>query len=373
MRILNVVNTVFELYYLSSAGYLLKLCMPDTKLRLLVTPLVAAKLSHELKSLYSDIQVTEFPRISGKPAQDIAKGLRFYRRLRQLNFDVDIICISSWREYFANILCRYLANGPRLVALRMCDHRCDYLCCARKPLRAAYNNVLNRLFGASTMEYRWHKATALTESRLYTRNPFYRTICISDWGHKQAGSEFRLPPPFIALRQLYDHKKDEDISQKAPILVIGERTPLFESWGAEAQSLYESIFEFLKWNFTECKLLFKPHAGLTDIDTIKLSGFDIIPADISVEELCLRNKYSRVISVKSTACKVAAYCGQPAYVLYPMFKFSNDLKESLNAYTEDMRSVIKVTDLSQLIPQPPPPLAFDIEKMSSEYRQAIAG
>ena len=371
MRVLNVANTVFELYYLSSVGYLLRHARPDISLRLVTTPHVAARLNQELEGLYSDVQVLGFPSISYRPAPDVVRSLRFRHRLGQLDLRADIVCISSFREYFANILCRYWANGPRLVALRMCDYECDRLCQARRPLRSVYLNLLNHLFGVSTMEYRWHSDTAFTYAYWYTRNPYHRTICISDWGHGQTGSEFRLPPPFVALRQLYGVGNDAGLRQEHAILVAGERTPLFETWDAAAQSLYDHIFDFLRQHFDGYRLLFKPRAGLTDSTHLRLDGFEMVPADMPFEELCLRNVYDRVISIKSTACKVAAYCGQPAYVLYKMFDLPTNLRQTLDAYLSDMQSIVKVRNLNELLHDPPVVHGISIDKLSRSYWQAV--
>jgi len=381
MRILNVVNTVFELYYLSSVGYLLKHARPDVSLRLLTTPRVAAKLNQELKSLYSDIQIVEFPDgpggsvlrrlVLGRPMLDIGRTSRFLRQLGKLDLCADIVCISSFRTYFANIMCRYLPGSTRLVALRMCDHECSSLCQVKAPLRSTYFNLFNRLFGASTMEYRWHSNTAFTSACWYTHDPYHRTICISDWGHGQTGSEFRLPAPFVALRRLYGVENDAGSRRERAILVAGERTPLFETWDAESQSLYDHIFEFLRQNFAGYRLLFKPRPGLTDTAHLRLDGFEMVPADMPFEELCLRNTYDRVISIKSTASKVAAYCGQPAYVLYQMFDLPINLRQTLDAYLSDMQSVVKVNDLNELLNDPAFGGGVNLDELSRSYWQAV--
>ena len=371
MRVLNVVDTVFELYYLSSVGYLLQHARPDVSLRLAATPRAAAKLNQELESLYSDIQIFECSGISFRPARDIVTSLRCWRKLGQLDLRADIVCISSFCEYFANILCRHLCGGPRLVALRMCNYDVQRLYQTKKTLLSFYLNAFNRLFGASTLEYRWSSNTTLNVAYWFKHNPYHRTICISDWGYGQNGSEFRLPPPFIALRQLYGVNDHVDLQQEPTILVAGERTPLFGMGEPSIQSLYDSVFDFLRQEFAGYRLLFKPRAGLTDIQRVKLDGFEILSPKIPFEELCLRNSYSKVISVKSTACKVAAYFGQPAYLLYPMFDLPSSLRQVLDAYHADMQQVIKVYDLSELLNDPPPVPRLDIHELSKLYRQAV--
>lgn len=374
MRVLNVVNTTFELYYLSSVGYLLSRARPSVSLGLLTGPKLVQKLNSELASLYSDVQVVGFPTVSGRLHRDVARSLNFRRQLGQLNLQADVVCISSFREYFANIVCRNLDSGPRLVALRMCDHECERLCRVREPRHAAYLNLLNVLFGASTMRYRWHPDAAHAfQSKTYNRNPYHRTICISDWGHGQTRNEYRLPPPFVALRGLYGLENSTDLKHEKAILVAGERTPPFKCWDATTQSLYDRFFDFIRQHFAGQRLLFKPRARLTDTAQLRLDGFEMVPADTPFEELCLRNIYDRVIAIKSTACKVAAYCGQPAYVLYRMFDLPMSIREPLDAYLADMQRVIKIRDLNELLQEPPPAASFDMEKLSALYWQAVLG
>lgn len=377
MRVLFVANTPFELYYLSSVGYLLRRARSDTHLRLLMSPNIERLLNPELASLYQDVQVSYFP---GNPRAaswhallrrlpyDVISSLAFLRQLKKLDLGADVICISSFREYFANILCRHPGNGPHLVALRMADES-DHLCQVEKPFHAVFYNLLNRLFGISTMEYRWHPDTAYTTSRWYRNYPYQRTIYISDWGHGQNGTEYRLPPPFAALRCLYGI--EDSSQQEKAILVAGERTPLYENWDAAAQALYEGFFDFLRQRFSGFRLLFKPRAGLTKVENLHLDGFEILPADISFEELCLRHSYRMVVSIKSTACKVAAYYGQPAYVLYPMFNFPPSIRESLDTYLADTRSIVRVRSLTDLLQEPSPAPTANIDELAKLYWEAI--
>jgi hypothetical protein len=127
----------------------------------------------------------------------------------------------------------------------------------------------------------------------------------------------------------------------------------------------------LKQKFIGYRLLFKPRERITDIQKLKLDGFEIVSPKIPLEELCLRNSYAKVISAKSTACKVAAYCGIPAYVLYPMFQLPPTLRQMLNAYLADMQSVVRVHDLSDLMNAPPATPKYAIQELSKLYWQAV--
>jgi len=373
MQILNIVNTTFELYYLSAVGYLLKLAHPETGLRLLATQKTISKLNPDLASLYDDIQLFKPVQMTvRRPWVDLIGTLRFRRQIEHLDLHADIICISSFREYFANILCRQLGNNSRIVAFRMCDYECDNLSQKKNRLYQAYLNAFNSQFGFSTMEYRFHSDPAtMAATSWYRHSPYHRTICISDWKNGQDGSRFRLPPPFIALKQLYKLPLTTEFEDKKPILVAGERTPLYPCWGDSDQDLYKGIFNFIRENFKENDLLFKPRPGLTNIENLPLEGFHLVPGEIPFEELCLRNQYSRVISIKSTSSKLAAFCGHPAYLLYPMFNFPQNIREILDTYLSDMKAIINVQNFNDLLQVPSSSFNPDLDALSQQYWKAV--
>ena len=372
MRILFIANTVFELYYLSAVAHLLREAQPDVSLRLLVRPRTAPALNAELSGLYSDIQELEITYLSGRPDWDIINSLRFRRRLASLDLDADIVCISSFREYFANILCRYVPADTRMVAFRMCDHFPDEETYMKRRARSMYNNLFNWVFGASTMEYRWLAEDSMFGSKWYVHNLYSRTICISDWGSPNDRDHMRLPPPHGSLRKLYGTNGDSTRQGAKPaILVAGERTPLFQAWNETDQAKYESLFGFLSERFPDHRLFFKPRPNFTDTSQVPLDGFEMVPPDMPFEELCLRQDFSKVISVRSTTSKIAAYCGLSGYLLYPMFDLPKSVAVFCDREFADMRSIVRVTQLDDLLREPDPqPRTADLPGL---YWDAVAG
>lgn len=370
MRVLLVVNTIFELYYLSSVGHLLKRADSNLDLKLLTNPKIFTRLNSDIKRLFSNIEVVEYPRISRSPKRSYTNSQVFIKKVRDIDLSADVLCISSFREYFANILCNLLKKEMRLVAFRMADHECENLCDVKKPLRSLYYNLFNRTFGISAMEYRWHKDTAHTSSLWYKQNPYDRTICISDWGMGQNNGEFRLPPPFLALREFY---KLGAQPMNNTIVFIGERTPIYEDWGQEDQDQYNLIFDFLRENFSEHRLLFRPRPGFTELDKMKssLEGFEIMDPSIPFEEFCTRNHYCKVISIKSTACKVAAYYGIPSYLLYPIFNLPLQFQSTVEAYLSDMKSIVRVKKTEDILSVKTTLIKQGLDELSDLYWRAV--
>lgn len=365
-----MVNTIFELYYLSSVGHLLKRTDSNLDLKLLTNPKVLSLVNTDISRLYSNIEVVEFPRISRSLIKTYTDSQEFIKKVRDIDLSADVLCISSFAEYFANILCKLLHNEMRLIAFRMANYESETICNVKKPLRASYYNLFNRTFGISAMEYRWHPDTVHTSYLWYKNNPYERTVYISDWGIGQNNAEFRLPPPFMALREFYKLGKPPESNT---IVFLGERTPIYEDWGQKDQEQYNLIFDFLRKNFSEHRLLFRPRPGFTELDKMKsnLEGFEIMEPSTPFEELCTRNHYSKVISIKSTACKVAAYYGIPSYLLYPMFNLPLKLQDILDAYLSDMKSIVRVHSPEDIHSVKTALDEQELNELSDLYRRAV--
>lgn len=377
MNVLNVAYTVFELYYLSSVGYLLKLSNPNVKLYLLTRSAVAERINPQLAELYSDVLVMDLLRQPStrlrETLQTLSWSTKFIKHIQGLGFVADIVCVTAFREYFSNLLLQHLPGNPRFVTLRMADDEIDELPPQKRPLISLYLNMFNRIFGKSTMEYRWSTDTTFNYSHWFRNNPYHRTISISDWGHGYNDHEFRLPPPFTALKKHYGIQTDLERDQRPTILIAGERTPLFRMPDPSIQTKYEQILDFVRREFPKHRLMFKPRAKLTDIRKLGLDGFELLTAEMPFEEICLRNQFDKVISVKSTASKVAAFFGHPAYVLYPLFDLPHRLREILDIYHSDTRSVVKVSDLRQLTDTSFSfPNYYDVDSLRNQYWRAVA-
>lgn len=382
MKILNIVSTPFELYYLSSVASLLLERDKNLKIELLIRKELKDKITPEIRRLYSEIKLAEFPTLSfpldKNPIKTIFNffdnlyhTLKFRNYLKKINFDIDVICISSFREFFANVLCREVSKNTRLVALRMATQKLEELGNFKKrPLLSFLLNIKNFFFGYSLMDYKFWVASEGKIEKNFIKYPYHRTISITDYNIKRESDSWRLPAPFIALRKIYGPISEK----KTPvILVAGERTPLFAGWNENSQKKYDEFFDYLRENFKNYKLYFKPRKTLTDFSKFNLKGFQILSADIPLEEVCLKENISKVISVKSTSSKVGAYFGIPAYLLYPMFNLPKNLKFLANSYFEDVQSIIKVNKFEDLKKRPTDNIyqKYSVDNLASLYLEVI--
>jgi hypothetical protein len=224
------------------------------------------------------------------------------------------------------------------------------------------------MFGYSPMEYKFKLQGGLDPLvKNFVRYPYHRTISITDYDIGSEGTNSRLPPPFMALKKLY--KLNDAIPA---ILLAGDKTPFYEGWTKEDEKTYESVFDFLRKNFPEHKLYFKPKMGKTDPTKYNLEGFEILSPEISFEEVCLRKNIQKVISIRSTSSKVGAYFGIPSYMLYPLFQIPESLKQEIENEHYDIQSVVRVKKIEDLLKEPNLFIKeYDYEKLANLYWEAI--
>ncbi|MFH1547350.1 MAG: hypothetical protein ABIC57_02585 [bacterium] len=381
MKILVAPGTNLELYYLSSVVILLSSKDKSIQFKLLAPNFV--KVAPELKNLYSEIEVfhipSNSPKISKNPIKmakniyDNMKDLFVYQKqIKRVLADMDIVCIAGVKEFFANVICRIVRDSYpniRLVAVQMANQKLeeptDY---ERRPILSFLLNIKNFLFGYSTMKYKW---SSDSRNRLITKNfvkyPYCRKIFATDHDIRRDDSSYRLPPPYPALRKI--HKIDNDTPI---ILVAGERIPLHDSWGKKDQEKYGEFLNYLRDNFKNYKLCFKPRKGETISGKYNLEGFRLIEADSSLEEICLRENIKKVISIKSVSSKFGAYLGIPSYWLYPLFGFSKEIIEVIENEHCDMKSVVRVNEFEDLKKDSDfSAKKYDFDAIASLYWEAV--
>lgn len=356
MKILFIAGTNFELYITSSMAYLLRQKDPRIECTLLLRDVYQKNMTPEIERLYGEIQLFKIPSLTFVLSKNPVRLLRnifenlyqtfyFKRFIARTLSHVDVVCVGGFREFFANVMCRNSPSSVRLVAFRLADQKLDEEIRFRtRPLLSFLLNIKNILFGYSSLEYKWNADGRLElVSKNYRKYPYHATISLTDHDIGRRDSFFRLPPPFIALKELY---RTQDAIPT--ILVAGDKTPVYEGWDDEDQKKYEAFLDFLRTHFPDYRLLFKPKMGKTDPTKYRLEKFEIVSPESSLEEVCLRNNVKKVIAIRSTSAKVGAYFGIPSYLLYTMFKPPAELKEIVGNYFEDMQSVIHVRKVEDL-------------------------
>ena len=282
---------------------------------------------------------------------------------------VDVVCICGIKEFFANVLCKMAPKNVCLIALRLANQRLEQTTDYKKrPILSFLLNLKNRIFGYSPMEYKFRLQGGLDPlTKNFVRYPYHRTISITDYDIGRENSFFCLPPPFVALKKAY--KPDDETPA---VLLAGDKSPFYEGWTSEDEKTYERVFDFLRENFPQYKLYFKPKMGRTDHKKYNLAGFKILSSEVSLEEVCLRKNIKKVISIRSTSSKVGAYFGIPSYMLYPLFQIPESFKQEIEDEHYDMQSVVRVSKFEDLMSQPNLFIKkYNLSDLASMYWEAI--
>ena len=398
LKILIVVNHILEFFILTS---ILKLIKIDTKKEfvstLMVKPSVYRKIPDNTKSLFQDIVVVEFPTnplfIQNKGFRgfirnvyyiffrQITDSVKFTRNLRSLAPQVfDIILISSYREYFVNILLKKI-RAEKIVALRANDAKLESKNTRKIFSTSFIANVFNFIFGYSLMDYRWHPSYQNIFSSTFKTSPYKKIIHLQYGGVgtnlEKSDQEIFLPFPF--LPSLFYSSQESSHTKK--ILVVGERIPIVPEWnyGAgkvnpnnECQRAYNQFLDYMREQFKDHELYFMPRKEYTDTSIINLTGFEIIPDSITIEELFATTIFEKVISVKSTASKIASCFGYPSYAIFPFLQLSPAVNEHFKNFFADSPNVKMVYKLENLKENATVSVP-DTHTIASAYSQVIYG
>lgn len=387
MNIIMIAGTNLELYLFSSIACLLKEEEKSFQCKLLLPHVFAKSITPEIRGLYSEIELFEIPSltppVSKNPLRmlqnifdNFRQCLTYRSYIKQTISDADVVCISGFREFFANVMCRQAPKRSRLVALRPANQKVEETApFVRRPLLSFILNIKNFLFGYSVMDYKWMKGVAnRLLAKNYVKYPYHRTILITDHDVGKQDSWYRLPPPFISLQRLY--KKEE---QEPAILIAGEGTfsyqLLYKKWEDSDQKIYDEFLDYVRNNFQNYKLYFKPKKG-QDQDTGRhnLAGIRLLESDLSFEEICLKKNIQKVISIKSMASKVASCFGISSYFLYPLFNLPEEKRKIIEGEHDDIRSIVKVKQLSDLKKEAGSVSnTYDFHALAGLYWKAIAG
>lgn len=370
VRILSIVNTAFELYYLSAVAVLLKYKRKNIKIDLLIKPAIKNKISPELKKIYRNIRFISFPTYTYS-FQGIKKILVYKKKIKKIVKPYDIICISSFREFFANILCRQVSSKTRLIALTNVDPFDDKEFTEKKPFKFISMNLFNFIFGYSTFKYRWLPNSDDVYYKFFNRCPYQKSIFFTDSkiGIKMGNPIlYGLPPPFGVLKKYFRKKKSKFL--KPAILIVGERTPVYSSWSKKDQKNLDSFYCFLRENFKNHHFYYKPRPRLTDLKKVSLRGYKLMAEDLSLGDVFLKNDFVKVISIKSTGSVLASYFGHQAYFLYPLFDFPRPYLTAVKKLFEKNKSVVRVKKNKDIF-KTNKSGSLLTEKLARQYQEAI--
>ena len=354
MKILNIAATSFELYYLSSIALLLRKKNQNISFDLLIDTKLIKNIiiSDEIKKIYSRVYEVYLPGLTPstkKIFSNIKRGWNFKKFLEKFDLRYDALFINSYNEFFSNIIYKHL---PKTVKLIICttykSKEIQLISKIKWPLLLSFL-LCEKIYGYSLTEYHWSLDKKRIIHKKIKKYPKHTLIFISDHPIDDIlpQNTIVLPPPFHILKTLFHNTY---LEEKA-ILVSGERTPLYPSWGKKDKEIFDNFFKYLKTEFSDYKLYFIPRRGYTDMNFMKplLSGFHIMDTREPIEEILAKRHFDKIISIKSTVCRLGMYYGIPSYILYPLFDMPKDRKSGMvDSVWDDILNIIRVEKLADL-------------------------
>ena len=105
--------------------------------------------------------------------------------------------------------------------------------------------------------------------------------------------------------------------------LLEKRTPMTPYWSNTQDSILRRIFKLFLKKYSGYQFYLRPRLKLTNNDFYKILDPIILDPHESFDEQLNQLKPSLVISVKSTASKVASYYGFNSIILYNLLKLKD--------------------------------------------------
>ncbi len=366
-RILITASTPMELFLLSSVCKLLATKDHSLSFDLVIRSTMRHILTPQIEGLFSKVYYFRFPREKSL-LEGIIVGIYFSVMIKKIINNYDVILINSFRELSANIISKHVKDKSKLIAICSTDPTTSEDFQIRRPHLSYKTYILSKLLGYSVMNMRWCGDSPLVFSKDYEVSPFRKALYISEKDETTNSELVAVPPPFFVLTDM--HSQTRTFKQPA-ILIAGERIPLYPSWSAKDEQIYQSFLSYVKENFPDHHIYFKPRPGLTNVDSMKLEGMKLVEDNRSLELILMSEKFDKVISMKSTASVLASFYGHQGYHLYHMFNCPKDFLDATDHLYANLKSVIMINnneDINRVS------LAKkDAESIGSIYYNAIFG
>ncbi len=255
------------------------------------------------------------------------------------------IIFGAYRHEVTSILSRYFKGSVKLIAIKQGLNLNNLY--NHKILDKGYfhNSLYYFLFGYSNIIYYGikHDEIKISKSKFmysmlkWTKDPIENVITIGKKNIELITNDVFCLPKF---------KKNNDIFKKN-ILIIGERTTNTTPSLNNSDSI-KKIYSNITKLFPHHRFYIRPRKKLTERDFFKDFNFIELNGDEHLPNQLLRIKPQLVISIKSSACKIAAYLGYNSFVLYPLLMINDLERKILDYFFGDNDNVHIVKNLIQL-------------------------
>lgn len=349
-KILVQINSSYDLYACTA---LIRDQRNQFQADLLLPEYLYASLPKKLKNTYD--QVISFqPRIRSLLSIDaIRETLRLTRWARRNRDGYQALLFGAYRNDITSLLARHFKGRAGLIAIKQGIDISDVRYQRYRSFRELHDDFYYWLFGYGSFRRErliqgvseFGKSDYLFMRPVWKRDPFDRCTDVFTIGVSQDGLDDGTPfvlPNFSLMRKDYCRQL-----RRQGILIIGERTPMTPSWGEEQNKRLRNIFKILLHESAGEQVYVRARKNLTkNVFYSQLAPVFLDPDQLYDDQLLELNP-RLVISVKSTATKVAAYYGFNALVLYPCLGFVEAEVEHLDYLFGDGAPIKRIETIGE--------------------------
>jgi len=269
--------------------------------------------------------------------------LSFWAIKNKKNYDK--IIFGAYRHEVTSVISKYFKGSVKLIAIKQGLNLNNLY--NKKIFDKGYfhNSLYYFLFGFSNLinygikheDIKISKSKFMYSMLKWTNDPIEKVITTGKKNIQLTTNDvFSLP----------EFKKNNTTSKKN-ILIIGERTTNITPSLNNSEFIKKMYCDIIKL-FPNHHFYLRPRKKLTERNFFKDFNFIELDPNEHLPNQLFRIKPQLVISIKSSACKIAAYFGYNSFVLYPLLMINDLERKILDYFFGDNDNVHIVRDLIQL-------------------------
>ena len=349
-NILIVISSTYDLFILSA---ILKEDLKDINSTIILPKNIISNVPKNILILYKNIysydknlkNLFSFSAINN--SINLIKLCKFLRKRTTFK----TIFFGAYRDTVTSIVAKQFDGYAKFVAIKQGIEIPKNRFKSIFSLGVLHNKIYFKFFGYSSFikERILNKDNFQNDHLLsrdnWRRNPFNKEDVYTIGSTKNSYSD-SFSFIFPNLKSLI--KKDKVKKGGYTILIIGERTPISKSWKKVENKKFIQILKMIQKKYNNPKFFLRPRLNLS-----KNKFYDFInpiildPMQLFDDQL-LKLNHNLVISIKSTASKVAAYYGYKSIVLYKCFNLNKNELFHLDYLFGDGSPIELIKNINQI-------------------------
>lgn len=351
-KILVQINSAFDLYICTA---IIKDHRNQRKADLLIPNGLLERAPESILDCY-DLVIGFDPRIRNLLSiKSIKESARLGAILEEKKDLYQTVLFGAYRNDMASLVTKYLQNSNFFAVKQGVDipdsHYVRY-----RSLSGIHDRIYYSFFGYSS--FRRERLIQKTSSSkksdylfmrpVWEKDPFDRKENVFTIGKEVEGYNDGTP----YLLPNFGLMKGNKDKPRSGVLIIGERTPMTPTWGGEQSAYLQRIYEIIQNKFPDEKIFVRARKNLTNSYFYSSLNPVFLDPDQLYDDQLIKLNPRLVISVKSTASKVASYYGFNSILLYPSLNFKDSERFHLDYLFADgapFRSLTSVDDFEDML------------------------